>query len=131
MSDPKITPFLMFIGKAEEAMHYYTSIFADSAIISIERYGAGEIVAEGKVKLATFKLHGQLFRCIDSSDIHAFTFTPSISFYVTCDTEAELDRTFAQLAQDGAVLMPLDTYPFSQRYGWVQDKFGVSWQLSL
>lgn len=69
--------------------------------------------------------------CIDSSVKHEFTFTPAISLYVKCDTEDEIDRLFEKLTQDGAVLMPLQAYPFSQKFCWVVDKFGVSWQLSL
>ncbi|QGQ97276.1 VOC family protein [Paenibacillus psychroresistens] len=130
-SNSKITTFLMFEGKAEEAMKLYTSIFDQSEIISIQRYGANQAGAEGSVLQATFSLHGQVFMCIDSSVKHGFTFTPAISLYVTCDTEAEIDRVFAQLSEDGKVLMALDSYPFSKRFGWLQDKFGVSWQLNL
>jgi predicted 3-demethylubiquinone-9 3-methyltransferase (glyoxalase superfamily) len=121
----------MFTGQAEEAMNYYTAIFDRSEIISIQRYGANETGAEGSVLHATFSLNGEAFMCIDSSVKHEFTFTPAISFYVTCDTEAEIDRAFAKLSQGGAVLMELAAYPFSPKFGWVADKFGVSWQLSL
>ncbi|HEY3368407.1 MAG TPA: VOC family protein [Symbiobacteriaceae bacterium] len=131
MSSQKITPFLMFSGKAEEAMNYYASLFDQSEVISIHRYGPNEAGAEGTVLHATFSLNGQVFMSIDSSVAHAFTFTPAISFHVTCDTEAEIDRVFEKLAHEGTVLMPLAAYPFSQKYGWVQDKFGVSWQLRL
>lgn len=127
----KITTFLMFEGRAEEAMNDYTSIFARSEIRSISRYGAGEPGAEGTVKHATFALDGQEFMCIDSFVKHDFTFTPAISLYVTCETEEEIDRTFASLSEGGAVLMPLAPYPFSKKFGWVADKFGVTWQLSL
>jgi predicted 3-demethylubiquinone-9 3-methyltransferase (glyoxalase superfamily) len=128
---PKITTFLMFEGKAEEAMNFYTSLFDNSKIISIIRYGANEAGAEGTVKHAVFSLNGQEFMCIDSIVKHDFTFTPAISLYVTCDTEYEIDQAFAQLSQDGHVLMPLAAYPFSEKFGWVTDKYGVSWQLSL
>lgn len=131
MSRQKITPFLMFEGRAEEAMNYYISLFDRSEIISIQRYGANEAGAEGTVMHATFSLNGQVFMCIDSYVRHNFTFTPSISFWITCDTEDEIDRAFTALSQDGAVLMPLEAYPFSPKYAWVQDKYGVSWQLSL
>jgi predicted 3-demethylubiquinone-9 3-methyltransferase (glyoxalase superfamily) len=127
----KITPFLMFSGRAEEAMNYYTALFDRSEVISLQRYGPNEAGAEGTVLLATFQLHGQLFMCIDSSVKHEFTFTPAISFYITCDTEDEIDRVFQQLSHEGMVLMPLAAYPFSPKFGWVQDKFGVSWQLSI
>jgi predicted 3-demethylubiquinone-9 3-methyltransferase (glyoxalase superfamily) len=131
MPRQKFTPFLMFAGRAEEAMNYYTSIFDRSEIVSIQRYGPGQAGAEGSVLHATFALNGQTFMCIDSNVQHGFTFTPAISFYVTCDTEAEIDHAFAKLAEGGAVLMPLGAYPFSQKFGWVADKFGVTWQLSL
>jgi predicted 3-demethylubiquinone-9 3-methyltransferase (glyoxalase superfamily) len=131
ISNQKITMFFMFDGKAEEAMNFYTSLFDQSEIISITRYGANEDGEEGKVKHATFSLCGQEFMCIDSSVKHEFTFTPAISLYVKCDTEDEIDRLFEKLTQDGAVLMPLQAYPFSKKFCWVVDKFGVSWQLSL
>ncbi|MHB0886581.1 MAG: VOC family protein [Bacillota bacterium] len=126
-----ITPFLMFVGRAEEAMTYYTSMFERSEILHIQRYGPNEAGPEGSVVQATFSLSGQVFRCIDSGVKHAFSFTPAISFFVTCDTEAEIDRLFERLSQDGQVFMPLGTYPFSPKFAWVGDKFGVSWQLSL
>ncbi len=130
-ANPKITTFLMFEGKAEEAMKFYTSLFERSEIISITRYGANEPGEEGKVVHATFSLNGQVFMCIDSNVKHEFTFTPAISLYVSCDTEAEINRLFEKLSQDGAVLMPLAAYPFSEKFAWVEDKFGVSWQLNV
>ena len=127
----KLTTFLMFDGKAEKAMNLYTSLFKQSAILNITRYGKNEAGAEGSVQHATFTLNGQEFMCIDSNAQHAFTFTPSISLYVRCDSEEEIDRVFAALAQDGQILMPLDQYPFSKKFAWLSDRFGVSWQLSL
>jgi len=127
----KITTFLMFEGKAEEAMKYYVSVFDQAEIVSIQRYGANEAGAEGTVAHATFSLYGQMFMCMDSNVKHGFTFTPSISLYVACATEAEIDRLFEKLSQGGAVAMPLSSYPFSEKFGWVADKYGVSWQLNL
>lgn len=127
----KITTFLMFAGQAEEAMNFYLSLFDGSEIVNIRRYGPNEAGAEGSVLLATFSLAGQTFMCIDSNVQHQFTFTPAISLYVECSSEAELDRLFAALSDGGAVLMPLGAYPLSAKFGWVQDKFGVSWQLNL
>ena len=127
----KFTTFLMFDGHAEEAMKFYTSLFKHSTILNLTRYGANEAGAEGTVQHATFTLNGQEFMCIDSNAQHAFTFTPSISLYVRCETEEEIDRAFAALAQGGEILMPLDRYPFSQKFVWLADRFGVSWQLSL
>lgn len=130
-SNQKITTFLMFSGKAEEAMNFYTSIFDQSEIISIQHYGANEAGDEGTVLHATFSLNGQVFMCMDSNVKHEFTFTPAISLYVACNTEDEIDRLYEKLSQDGNVYMPLAAYPFSERFGWVGDKYGVSWQLNL
>jgi predicted 3-demethylubiquinone-9 3-methyltransferase (glyoxalase superfamily) len=128
----QITTFLMFFGRAEEAMNLYTSLFANSAILHVSRYGANEDGAEGAVRHATFTLNGQQFMCIDSNAAdHGFTFTPAISLYVTCTSEPEIDRLYAGLSEGGGVMMPLDAYPFSPKFAWVADKFGVSWQLSL
>lgn len=127
----RITTFLMFDGKAEEAMNFYISLFADSEIKSISRYEENQGGAKGSVLHAVFSLNGQQFMCIDSSVKHQFTFTPAISLHVMCDTEEEIDNMFAGLSLGGEILMPLDTYPFSKKYGWVKDRFGVSWQLML
>jgi predicted 3-demethylubiquinone-9 3-methyltransferase (glyoxalase superfamily) len=128
----QITTFLMFFGQAEEAMKLYTSLFPNSAILHISRYAAGEEGPEGTVRHAAFSLNGQQFMCIDSSaQDHGFTFTPAISLYVTCASEPEIDRLFAELSRGGAVMMPLDAYPFSPKFAWVADRFGVSWQLTL
>lgn len=128
----KVLPFLMFQdGKAEEAMDYYTSVVADSEITNIIRYGANESGDEGTVMQATFSLKGQEFMCIDSNIKHEFSFTPSFSIYITCDTEAELDEIYQRLLDGGQALMPLDDYGFSKKFGWINDRFGVSWQLNL
>lgn len=130
-TNQKITTFLMFEGKAEEAMNFYTSLFDQSEIVNISRYDENGPGKEGTVIHATFTLNGQEFMCIDSYVNHNFTFTPAMSLYVTCDTEEEIETTFNKLAEDGAVLMPLGAYPFSKRFGWLNDKYGVSWQLTL
>lgn len=128
----KVTPFLMFQdGKAEEAMNFYTSLIEDSQITEIVRYGPNESGEEGTVMQATFTLKGQEFMCIDSHVKHQFSFTPSFSIFVTCNTEEELDNIYQKLNEDGHVLMPLDDYGFSKKFGWVNDRFGVSWQLNL
>ncbi|RXZ76670.1 VOC family protein [Paenibacillaceae bacterium] len=130
-ANQKITTFLTFEGNAEAAMNMYMALFDDSEIISIVRYGANETGVEGSVQFATFSLNGQQFMCIDSSVKHKWTFTPAVSLYVACQTEEEIDRLFEKLSQDGAVLMPLGDYGFSKKFGWVNDKYGVSWQLNL
>ncbi|RAP74180.1 VOC family protein [Paenibacillus montanisoli] len=127
----KIMTFLMFEGRAEEAMNMYTSIFDNSEIVDIMRYGPEGPGPEGSVYKATFTLQGQAFMCIDSHVKHAFTFTPSISLFITCETEEEIDRLHERLSEGGRVLMPLMEYPFSKKFSWVSDKFGVTWQLSL
>lgn len=121
----------MFEGKAEEAMNFYTSLFDQSEIVSISRYDENGPGKEGTVIHATFTLNGQEFMCIDSYVKHDFTFTPAMSLYVTCETEEEIETAFNKLAQDGAILMPLGAYPFSKKFGWLNDKYGVSWQLTL
>ncbi len=124
-----LSTLLMFEGKAEEAMTFYVSLFPDGRIDSIRRYGANEAGAEGSVMHAAFTLAGQRLMCIDSPAKHGFSFTPSISLFIDCDGEAEVERLFAALSQGGQVMMPLGAYPFAQRFGWVSDRFGVSWQL--
>jgi predicted 3-demethylubiquinone-9 3-methyltransferase (glyoxalase superfamily) len=83
------------------------------------------------VKPAAFTLAGRDFMCIDSLVKQAFTFTPSISLFVDCESEAELEAAFGRLSTGGSVLMPLGDYGFSRRFGWVYDRFGDSWQLNL
>jgi len=125
-------PFLMFQdGKAEEAMNFYTSLIEDSEITSITRYGKNEAGDEGTVMQATFTLKGQEFMCIDSHVKHEFTFTPSFSIYLTCSTEEELDTLYEKLLENGQALMPLGDYGFSKKFGWINDRYGVSWQLNL
>jgi predicted 3-demethylubiquinone-9 3-methyltransferase (glyoxalase superfamily) len=126
-----VTPFLMFEGPAEAAMNFYVSLFPGSTVDRVERYGPGEPGAEGSIKLATFTVAGQRLLCIDSPIKHAFTFTPSISLFVECASEAELDSVFGQLSAGGSVLMPPGGYGFSTKFAWVSDRFGVSWQLNL
>jgi predicted 3-demethylubiquinone-9 3-methyltransferase (glyoxalase superfamily) len=127
----RATTFLMFEGKAEEAMNFYVSLIPGSRVISVQRYGAGEPVAEGSVKLAKFQVGGQEFTCFNSPVKHAFTFTPAISIFLDCESEAEVDMLYAKLAEGGQTLMPLDAYPFSKKFGWVVDRYGVSWQLNF
>lgn len=127
----KITTFFMFEGRAEEAMSFYVSLFEDAKILSLDRYGPHGAGREGTVEHATFSLAGQVFMCIDSNVKHSFDFTPSISLYVQCETEAEIDRLYSRLVEDGEELMPLGSYGFSDKFGWVNDRFGVSWQLNL
>ena len=125
-----VTPFLMFEGKAEEAMTFYVLLFSGE-VVSITRYGPDEPGPEGTVKRADFMLAGQHVICIDSHVKHAFTFTPAMSLFVECASETELDQVFVELSANGAVLMPPGNYGFSARFAWLNDRFGVSWQLNV
>lgn len=130
VTGPEITPFLMFEGQAEEAMTLYLGLFENSEIVSVKRYGPGEPGPEGTFVHAVFSLNGQKIMCIDSPTQHGFTFTPSVSLFVSDSDEGKITKYFETLSEGGKVLMPLDAYPFSRRYAWLQDRFGVSWQLS-
>lgn len=127
----QISPFLMFEGNAEEAMRFYVSLFPNSSIERVSRHPEDDPVHAGWVQYAIFMLNGQRFMCIDSPVKHGFSFTPAMSLHVTCATEAEIDALAAALGNGGQILMPLDKYPFSPRYTWLNDRFGVSWQLML
>lgn len=83
------------------------------------------------MKTGVFSIAGQTIRVFDSPVKHAFEFTPSSSLFIECESESELERLFAALSENGRVLMPLDNYGFSRRFGWTDDRFGVSWQLNL
>jgi predicted 3-demethylubiquinone-9 3-methyltransferase (glyoxalase superfamily) len=128
----QIAPFLMFQGGiAEQAITFYTSLFDDGRVEEISRYGPGGPGPEGTVMRARFSLAGQEFLCSDSFVTHGFSFTPSFSVWIETESEEELQRLFAAFADGGTQLMALDDYGFSRRFGWVNDRFGVSWQLNL
>lgn len=126
-----VTPFLMFEGRAEEAMNFYISLFADGRIDDVKRYGANGPAKAGSIMSARFTIGGQTFIVSDSSVKHDFTFTPSISIFVECADEAELADRAVTLADGGQIYMPMDNYGFSKKFAWVGDRFGVSWQLNL
>lgn len=126
-----VSTFLMFDGRAEEAMNLYVSLFSDAKIGQVEKYAAGEAGAEGSVKRADFTIGGHNFMCFDSPVKHDFGFTPAVSIFVDCEDEAELRRVHERLSDGGQPLMPLADYGFSRLFGWVNDRFGVSWQLNL
>ena len=128
---PRVTPFLMFIGRAEEAINHYKDVFGDVQIESMNKYKAGESGKEGTIQLAEIVIAGQRVKCIDSPAVHDFDFTPSFSFFVDCENAEQLKERFDKLADGGKVMMPINNYGFSQKFGWVSDKFGVSWQLNL
>lgn len=128
---PKISTFLMFDGNAEEAVRLYTSLFPDSSILSLKKYGPDGPGKEGSVELVQFTLQGTPFAAIDTPVTHEFTFTPATSIYVTCGSEEEVVALYETLAENGEVFMPLDTYPFSRKFAWIADRFGLSWQITV
>lgn len=127
----KAIPFLMFQGKAEEAIQFYASLFDDGEILEVRRYGPEGPAPEGTFMLARLRLAGLEVTCFESPAKHEFDFTPSFSLFVDCQDNEELERLVAALGEGGSTLMPLDNYGFSKRYAWLNDRFGVSWQLNL
>jgi len=128
----KATPFLMFTGRAEEALTLYRDLFGDAEFDVVQRYGPEGPGAEGTIMHARLRIGDQVLIAFDSPPVHEFDFTPSLSLFVSCDSEEEIDRLFAGLSEDGFVMMPLSTeYAFAAKYAWLSDRFGVSWQLSL
>ena len=126
-----VFPFLMFTGQAEQAMNFYTSLVPNSRIVDIKRYTAGGAGAKGTVMRARFVVGEQTVICTDSPITHNFTFTPSFSLFVSCESEEQIQKLSAGLAAGGKVLMPLGHYGFSRKFTWLNDRYGVSWQLNL
>jgi predicted 3-demethylubiquinone-9 3-methyltransferase (glyoxalase superfamily) len=127
-----MTPFLMFQGgMGEAALDFYVATVPDSRMVSIERFGPDGPGPEGTILRAVAEIAGQKVMAHDSFVAHGFDFTPSSSFFIDCADDAEVERLFAALSEGGGVLMPLDNYGWSARFGWVSDRFGVSWQLNL
>ena len=126
-----LCPFLMFDGNAEAAINFYLSLFPGSEVNELVRYTPGEPAPEGTIKKARFTIAGQTIMATDSPVKHAFSFTPAVSLFVDFESESELDRLYAAFCQGGTSLMPIDNYGFSRKFGWVNDRFGVSWQLNL
>ena|SRR6202035_337013 len=112
-----ITPFLWFDGKAEEAMTFYTSLFKDSKIENVTRYGEGGPGPAGTVMTATFELNGQEFIALNGGP--EYTFSPAVSFMVNCETQQEVDELWEKLSEGGS----------KNRCGWLTDKFGLTWQV--
>ena len=127
----RVSTHLMFQGKASDALAFYASVFSDFQTIKREDYGVDDAGPEGTVKLAIISFHGAILQVIDSPIPHDFDFTPSMSLFVDCEDEAELEEYFMALSDGGEVMMPLNNYGFSQRFGWCRDRFGMSWQLNL
>ncbi|MDD1622272.1 MAG: VOC family protein [Methylococcaceae bacterium] len=113
----KITPFLWFDHQAEEAMNFYLSIFKNSKVLSVNRYGDGGPGPKGSVMTANFELDGQVFTALNGGPIYKFS--PAISFVVHCETQAEVDYYWEKLSEGGK----------ENQCAWLDDKFGVSWQI--
>lgn len=128
----QIATFLTFQkGDAEKAMNFYIELFDNSKVDNIKRWGKEGPGKEGTIMHATFILNGKLFMCSDSPAIHDWDFTPAVSNYVECKDASELEGLFIKLSENGKVMMPIDNYGFSQKFGFVEDKYGMSWQLNL
>jgi len=117
LNPQKITPFLWFDNQAEEAMNFYTSIFSNSKVLTVSRYGEAGPGPKGSVMSATFQLEGQVFYALNAGPM--YTFTPAISFFVNCETQEEVDDLWEKLSAGGE----------KSRCGWLKDKFGLSWQI--
>ena len=113
----KITPYLWFDDQAEEAVHFYTSVFNNSQITGITRYGDGGQKPEGSIMTVSFQLEGQDFVALNGGP--QFSFSPAISLFVNCENQAEVDRLWQQLTEGGE----------EEQCGWLKDKYGVSWQI--
>lgn len=122
----KITPHLWFEKEAREAAELYTSLIPNSKITNVN---ALHNTPSGDCDIVSFELSGQPFMAISAGPL--FKFNPSVSFHLKCKTKEEVDAIFGKLAVGGSVLMPLGSYPFSERYGWLEDKYGLSWQVIL
>src|SRR3989344_3375177 len=127
----KITPFLWFDNTAEEAAKFYTTIFKRSKIGKIAHYDENGAKASGRPKGSVmtvhFKIRGQDFVALNGGPI--FKFTPAISLFVHCKTDKDIDELYAKLTEGGEILMPLEKTPFSKKYAFIKDRFGVAWQL--
>ena len=122
----RIVPHLWFDKEAKQAAAFYVSLFANAKITSTEII---QDTPSGDVDIVDFELEGQPFSAISAGP--DFKLNPSISLIVSCGSVKEIDTLWAALMEGGTALMPLDAYPFSRRFGWVQDRFGLSWQLML
>ena len=127
----KIQPFLMFQGDGAAAIAFYQSVFDDVQVLRLEHYDSSQPGPESGVRRAELVIAGQTLSIFDSPTSHGFSFTPSISLFVVCESESEIDRLAGALGEGGQVLMPLGSYGFSRKFAWVSDRFGVSWQINL
>lgn len=131
-SERPIKTFLTFQeNNAEEAMNFYVELFENSKILDIQRYGKDGPAKEGTIMVATFELNGSKFACSDSYIKHAWGFSPAVSIWVECKSNEEIEQLLTKLSENGKVLMPLNNYGFSSKFTFLEDRFGVSWQLNL
>lgn len=131
MQIPKVTPFLMFNNEAEEAIELYTSVFEDSEVVSMVKYdefGSGEA---GAVQHAIIRLKDQIIMAIDNSNGTEIPMNPSISLFVTVDNVMEMERLYSGLKSGGAILMAKTELGPYREFAWIQDRFGVNFQLAL
>lgn len=126
----RATPFLMFQGRCEEALDFYVQTLPQSEILSLDRFGEGEPGPAGTIRFARFRVGGLEIIANDSPPVHDFTFTPSFSLWIDCEDAAEVDRLAAALSDGGRQMMPADNYGFSSRFAFVEDRFGVSFQIN-
>jgi predicted 3-demethylubiquinone-9 3-methyltransferase (glyoxalase superfamily) len=126
-----VTPFLMFEGRAHEAMTRYVAAVPGSEVLRLELADGEGSDGAGRVTLGEVSLAGQRVRCFDTPTPHAFSFTPAVSLFVTVATPSELDAIVERLAVGGTFLMPADNYGFSERFAWFNDEYGVSWQVNV
>jgi predicted 3-demethylubiquinone-9 3-methyltransferase (glyoxalase superfamily) len=132
MADSFHTHLMFQNGRALEALRRYEEVFdGEFTIDELDTYNEAAAGPTGQVQLAACTLLGQRITFFDSPVEHEFDMTPAISLFVECHDNDELERLFAALGEDGKVFMGLDDYGFSRRYGWVEDRFGVPWQLNL
>jgi predicted 3-demethylubiquinone-9 3-methyltransferase (glyoxalase superfamily) len=126
----KATPFLMFQGEAKDALALYRETFPDFEHLALQEHPADGAQA-GQILSARIRIGGLEIMLYDSPPVHKFTFTPSISTFIDCDEEAQLRTLAEKLGEGGAVMMGIDNYGFSKLFTWLEDRFGVSWQLNL
>jgi predicted 3-demethylubiquinone-9 3-methyltransferase (glyoxalase superfamily) len=124
-----INPFLWFDSEAEEASRLYVSALGNSGIGQVSRYGEAGPGPAGKAMVVSFKLEGRVINALNGGPV--FAFNPAVSFFVSCESEGDADAAWKRLSDSGKVLMELGKYPFSEKFGWVEDRYGLSWQLSL
>lgn len=131
MNDQRIIPCIWLDDQAEQAAQSYARVFSDTRVVATTRYPeTGDNPSgrpPGSVLTVELELAGQRFTLMNGGPL--FKINPSVSFFVYVDTAAEADRTFAALLDGGEALMPIDRYPWSERYGWVKDRYGVTWQV--